>query len=416
MGLNLLGDDDHANFFGFLLDKVERLETINAALRERLKKLTAPDATVTEVRSEIAKTETKPRIQVLHEIACSRGDHDHYGTRYFDEPKEMMTLDQRLDTHTWTLRGEKEVYELDSYLTANPEISFVVFKEHVCRESASHQSVEFTPNISPIICACQNCVRSEKRHDLFRVSPRQERLRIVSPHLKKIIRQFQTCRPDGTMIEPVGDYEMEAPYPFLYHHQGELANSLKENGNEKEREHAQLLIDFLRESYAKEYAEADDLFKRGMVSKKHISKLFKPNQVLISADRGQVLAHVLNWWPHLKDRQIHLMVWSWEFNGFKLQRAPKRIAIPFDIDDDIAVTKLSHYPMKYASPELLKELVDRGKRFWTMRTRYFASYNGWDTHHDHYYVSGGSSFLTLTDPKTQGKLIAKIFYRRRAGS
>lgn len=120
---------------------------------------------------------------------------------------------------------------------------------------------------------------------------------------------------------------MHAPYLFLYHRRTEIAGKLKEEDSE-ENGHLQLLKDWVDTNYGKEYDEADELFKKGMVSETHLAKLFKPNQLIVKKEaNGHVAAYAADWWPYWKDMELTIQVWSWTFDGFDLTREGKQLSL-----------------------------------------------------------------------------------------
>ena len=369
--------------FRFLLDKIEKLEWLNNALTDQMAKSKEKTASPNDLDAEIEETEPKPRLQVLHQVICSNTKHQHDRALYLDQPKfiERKTRDRQLRA----LQGNDSVLDLEAYLKENPDISFVVLKSHVC-EVSSHISRLSGANKRDLPCSCRNCVNRILLDGLSNFEPQQEQLRIVSQSLKTSLKRLGRSRTDGLVVGSEGDPYMYAPYLYLYHHRQEMVDVLK-TGNDEESEHLQLLKDFIDLNYGEEYKEADNLFKSGMVSEKHLPKLFKPNQVVVSIEDGEPVAHVLHCWPFWHNGNLHMRSWSWEFNGHNLQRVASQNQLKYETDDNVPVTKLPFFPIDFASKETIQTVVNRGQKFWTMREGYFASYSGWDSHRDQFYVS-----------------------------
>jgi hypothetical protein len=72
--------------------------------------------------------------------------------------------------------------------------------------------------------------------------------------------------------------------------------TIQEQPDEELQKHVLLLQKYLVDNYENEYSEADEQFKKRLVSKKHVAKLFKPNQAIISEKNTnlQRLVHLAN--------------------------------------------------------------------------------------------------------------------------
>jgi hypothetical protein len=386
LSYDLLQENDHSTLFSFLLDQIEKLAWINDALNEKLVK--SYQTTVSkkpDISTSSVTTAPKPYSQCLYQIACHNVIHQHHGNLYLDQPKMLEIRVNNSSRMVRKLQAREQVYEIETYLKENPGISFVVLKSVLCDWDASYElQYDTNPNKTP--CSCRNCVQMEMRTTRAQSSLQKERIRIVSPDLKKALRRLGKCRMDGLTVGPNNDPQMIAPYLFLYHHRSEIVDALKEI-EDPVHEHLELLRSYIDINFGKEYEEADELFKAGMVSGKQLSKLFKPNQVVISEEDGEPVAHVIHWWPHSKDDSLYIKGWSWEFDGFTIRRVETQIALEYDTDKNIPIKKLKYFPAEYAEPQCVNGILDRGKKYWGMRERYFASYSGWDAHRDYFYVS-----------------------------
>jgi len=370
IGLDLLGNSKQASFFSYALDVIEKVDTINSILWQRLEGYEQGIRTSDPNEDKHPNSPAKegPHVQVLHRIYCFDSGHNHDKLIFEDEPR--VNADEPQEPHgssSRRLHADKCVRDLDSYLDSNSSICLIIFKEHVCQRMPAYipmsiMSTDF-------------------------VSPRKERLRIVSQLLKAKITEVATCVPDSNDFLGF-DGDMDAPYLFLYHHRKQITELL-ESDDEETRKHAALLHDFLERNYKEEYSEADEQFKAGVVNKKNLSKLFKPNQVIILPKNNSTTAHVVSSWPSRSmDSQAALRFgyWSWDFDGQKLNRTRKSHNLRFGIDESIPITQLECFPSEYASKATIQELTERGQKFWSLRQRYFASYSGWDIHHDEHYV------------------------------
>lgn len=113
---------------------------------------------------------------------------------------------------------------------------------------------------------------------------------------------------------------MDALYHFLFHHR----HKLEETSHEAYHEDVlKPLLEWLEKNYQEEYDEAERLFADGFVTARHVSKLFKPNQmVLHRGDSDHVAAYVLSETVINKKEKLHFNGWSWEYDGHRLKRHP----------------------------------------------------------------------------------------------
>ena len=371
IGLDLHGNSKQARFFSYALDVIEKVDTINSILWQRLEGYKQEIRTTDPIRDEPPNSPAKegPYAQVLHRIYCHDASHNHDKVIYEDEPRvDADEPQEHRGSSSRKLHADKCVRDLDSYLDSNSGICLIIFKEYVC------QRMPAPVTVSPISTDF--------------VSLRKERLRIVSQVLKAKFTEVATCVPDSNDFLGF-DGDMDAPYHFLYHHRKQIAKLL-ESDDEETRKHAALLHDFLDHNYKEEYSEADEQFKAGVVNKKNLSKLFKPNQVIILTKNNVTTAHVVSSWPSRgRDREAALQIsyWSWEFDGQKLNRTNEKQSSRFGIEESVPITQLEFFPSEYASKAIIQGLTERGQKFWSLRQRYFASYSGWDIHRDEHYVS-----------------------------
>jgi hypothetical protein len=391
---DLLGSSDQSALFSFLLNNIEKLEWMNIALNEKLVQatLTAPEDQGTDSKAPVPgsvpkvdpKVTPEPCGKVIHRVFCDNFGHDHHGAIYADLPefKELKASGSRQPTRK--LKGSEQINDVGGYLRERPEISFVVYKSHVCEEQRAVANMESYGSRSSMHCSCRACVQQDLRKRDRSSSLRDEQLRIVSPQLKKVIRGLGKCRMDGFIVD--GDPQMSAPYLFLYQHRAAMAAKLEE-GNSEENEHLQLLNEFLDANYSKEYDETDKLFKERKVSESHLSKLFKPNQIIVQRNPGgDPVAYAAHWWPYWKDGQLTIQAWSWAFNGLDLTRQAEQLVLTYDTHKNVPITDLTAFPIEYAPKELIETLLNRGKKFWSMRNGYFASYSGMDSLREESYV------------------------------
>ncbi|KAH7010301.1 P-loop containing nucleoside triphosphate hydrolase protein [Ilyonectria destructans] len=375
-GLDVLNQSSEtAQFTGFLLDTIERLEKQLTYLRagDDYGSVFEDEEKVEEEKEE----DVLPRSQTLHKIFCknSQHQHQHHLTMYEDEPSYGGK----------ELTGKVPIYDLHAYLAQHSSICFIVVKEHNCMMQKNKGNLDL-----------------DSLNTKLMASERSETLQIVSPILQKALETVARFKIENENES----LQMSAPYNFLFHHRKQLAALLEETDTYK----ADLapLLEFLDKNYEEEYESAEALFRRGRVSARHFGKLFKPNQMVLSRSQrtGGLNAFVLVDYPESTRARkgdtdkMNLRGWSWKYNGTELLRSPRIEAIYPPLDGETAITDLDVYPVECAHQSDIEELQQRGQKFWDHKAQVFVSYTGWDKNKGHYYVD--SRFMV--DVRTYKKM------------
>jgi hypothetical protein len=381
LGLDLHDNTPQSMFFSNLLDTI-------AALRAERDFLTGLLTRPQEIRPQLptpppaapnSQPALVPKLKVLHRVYCKSRVHDHDQALFEDVPVHRLS-EQSQDL---ALSGNADVRNLDYYCSQNPDISLIVFKEYLCAED---------PNAP------------WRRH-----SPRSERLYIVSDLLQKALDQVAICPEPEAQINSRGGRETAAPYPFLYHHRA-LLSEYEKNTRGLMKENVLVLLGFLKLNYGAEYREADIEFSKGILTDKHIEKLFRPNEIVIEKSEGHEMAYVVRGWPEIIDNNLTLSVWSWQYDGMFLQRQDMTLQIKLPLFEGFTIEKLSFRPLHMAKDSAIDSLKKRGKKFWEMKDQYFCCFSGLDStrtqHVSHFLEEKMFTFSrqlpTLYDSITQG--------------
>lgn len=368
---------DLSRFIAFLIDTIELLATRIAFLEAK-----SPDSGSRSSASEEGSppsTSSGSRTdafvgQVLHRVLCSTRSHHHDISHYEDKP----TYRDRHSGGEGKLMGDKIVHSVDDYLDAQPNVSFLVIKEQYCSNNAKDED---------------HTVGHDRRLNSALAT---EKLQIIAPQLQKALRQVAEYYP-GSEILTLGYYsEMRAPYPFLFHHHKKLEELALDETYEGV---LSPLLDFLATNYSDEYEEAKCLFDDGMVTAHHISKLFKPSQMVIARQESNVPdAYVLASCHASAREKVSLVGWSWEYDGKELKRQPWEHTIDGVADERMPIADLGVHPADFARAEDMKNLEERGRKFWKMRNQAYICYTGWDKDELYHYVRGEA--VTLHDSGT----------------
>jgi hypothetical protein len=275
-------------------------------------------------------------------------------------------------TQDLVLSGNAPVTNLGHYCSQNPDISFIIFQEYVCVEDAA-------PRMPWETFDRREQVGSE-------ISPRVQRLCIISDILKKALDHVASCSPLETRIGTRGLHEMAAPYLFLYHHRERL-RQYEQKATGLARENISLLLGFLNSYYDAEYREADAEFSKGILTNKHIEKLFCPNGIVIETSGIRELAYVVREWPEIVDNEMEVSCWSWQYDGMSLQRQNATLTLKLPLPENFTKDELQFCPISMASDRVIETLRERGRKFWSMKDQYFGCFSGLDINRIQLHVS-----------------------------
>lgn len=364
-GCDLFDDSAQSLLYGHLLDTIARLRGEVIYLRREMKKPPEPCPECAKKVIPVPEQVEKPaaRLQVLHRVFCGSEYHYHDRAIYEDEPSRRSSNRPSGDLE---LRGDKRVTNIEHYCAQHTDISFILFKEHSC---VGYSVPEFPS--------------TDTKH--FRISSRKERLLIVSEVLHKALNQVARCSPQDTKGNR-GITQIHAPYLFLYHHRFLLSDLAATVGGETE-EHVSVLLAFLNKHYKDEYEEAHSQFRAGIVTKEHIEKLYLPNDIVIDKTGPKDRAYVVKSWLEADEGDMDLPCWSWVYDGSFLERKETTLEINAPSDSGSTLSTIGVHPISMINDESLENLRQRGRKFWSMKGQYFASYSGYNINKTQFHVS-----------------------------
>ncbi|KAI0428596.1 hypothetical protein F5Y09DRAFT_332445 [Xylaria sp. FL1042] len=303
---------------------------------------------------------TAPGYCVLYRVVCP-GRHAYCHLRtYMDEPRLA-----NIGVH---LKGNTPVPDLDDFLRDHKEISFIVYRDYVCGKDTRF-SLSGSSTDSP---------RTKYYRELFS---------IVSEDLHAIIQRRSKFAPNHDAYKseeyPFLDYvsspalsmaPSEYSQRFLYHHRAELS---AEAENSTEGSAIRVLTSYMVENSSNMYNKCDGLFSRGLVSHDMLSWLFYPNDILVASQGPLQIAYVLRRFPK-EGPGLELDCWNWGYDGHWLRRMDTNISVDMPTYGTVRINELNIYPLRFATEETKKRLLDNGMHFWNLRYQSFVSYEGPD--------------------------------------
>ncbi|KAL7815076.1 hypothetical protein V8C44DRAFT_348625 [Trichoderma aethiopicum] len=293
-----------------------------------------------------------------------------------------------LDRPRWVRRGERLELKASS-LVLYPEayglyksLHFVVYKTYSAKVRAETKR-PLRPHIGSEMPA----------------EPDSEIIRFVSEEMRAAMEKL--VGTDEAMQKKlpglVSDKELRAPHLwwYCYRNRGDMLDGLTTS----QADAMQSLMRWLDEVYGQAHSQADDQFKRGMVSASSLSYLIHPGDILVcrvghafearlATSRLREVAirpdpQVPDEVPLSADqksfkRRWEMGTWSYRYNGdFYQVRTQSVIQIDADPthDAEISITDLDAFPLRFASEEVRDTLERRGKIFWDCRNGRYVSYS-----------------------------------------
>ncbi|PVH93720.1 P-loop containing nucleoside triphosphate hydrolase protein [Periconia macrospinosa] len=230
--------------------------------------------------------------------------------------------------------------------------------------------------------------------------PYTEKIYIKSAIAKQAIEGVATCYFDP-IIEPEPPYVYTQSIPksvppayernritpidlFLFHHRHLLEDYTVNQPASKP--HVETLLQYTESLYGKEFREAEDLFTRQSVTKEHILKLFKPNELVVSGTHGKPAAFVVQEWPRRgADGWVTLQCWSFQTEGSRFVRKRSTLSILPIGSQARRIQTLAAYPLRFATPEIRRSIAAHGELQWKLRQATQITYKGWNIKRDQYF-------------------------------
>lgn len=134
------------------------------------------------------------------------------------------------------------------------------------------------------------------------------------------------------------------------------------------------LLSVVEAVFANDYQEADGSFSRGAVTREHLAKLFRPNEIIVTSREGHPRAYLLNGWPDWFGKVLSLPCVTWSFDGQFYQESEQiDLEWTFGDEEEVPITDLAVHPLRF-DRNTEARLIKRGEIFWQCRESRFISY------------------------------------------
>ncbi|KAL9633651.1 MAG: hypothetical protein Q9164_004573 [Protoblastenia rupestris] len=373
------------------------------------------------------------RMQIVYRISRPARHQENSGDEsivdlYIDKPQWLKG-----DKNMALLQGHLPITDMDAYLDRHPELVFIVFRD----SSAGSENAEGEER-------CLDVSWSES-------------IKITSPSLIKNVRTIvdQVSRSLNRHLHlDLVDPKAELPAPYLpFYHYGDMLKDCAANLPACKRQEWSLLVDYIDQAYGNEYERVQQMLKSGAISREFMPYLIKDGDVLICNNSCHQSAYLAISQPSLEScldlqdpvyaegkpiwstssicetaendgfgafdinvdvrdhsyRHFESQLWTirtqvWEFDGnFQKDNKNVSLKIPSGRKEILLIEDLDVYPIRYAAPDLVKKLRERGLQFWKSRSKRYVSYRFGENMNS----TNNTELRYMIDPLTYKKLHKK---------
>lgn len=315
---------------------------------------------------------------IVHIVECLKLDHhkDHVGRSYYMDVPRLFAGDSK----AIALRGKNNIA-----LDETGPASFVVYRTYDC---AAYQRL-CEPLFETLASAEQRSKMpltvqahlSVLPSDGPLAAPEHESIEEFQGRMLDAVRALDlTCDWHlSSNHDHASDWSLEAPYNEIFHCRDTL-QTCRSTFDPLDLPYIDCLVGYVSARMAADYKEADDLFERGKVSEKHLPKLFRLHDRVVTKIDGEEVAALCYSVQIGISRRIRLGCRLWAFDGlFRTKSEALIVSWPHEADTpvlgSIPITQLFVYPLRYGEEGLRERLIGRGSMLWSCRFRKFVGYN-----------------------------------------
>lgn len=243
-----------------------------------------------------------------------------------------------------------------------------------------------------------------------------EQIHLHSQEMIEALQEFLTSQSEFLKKFPKFNVRapIDAPYIFWYTCRSTAALQQLSPSHE---DLMRTLTSWIDENYDEKYVEAKLHLEKAVVTLRTMPFLLCPGDVLVWKEKGKTKAAVTSsevfqksppilYWDSSQMLEVGhntmegskgefsttwgVDVWSYRFNGeFRRDKRSREIRFKTSsLDQEVDISKLGVYPLRFADEKTKLRLETRGKTFWTCRHRNLVSHTGVEGP----FTVGGPSF------------------------
>ncbi len=306
-----------------------------------------------------------PVFEEMHLVDCARSK-----TSWFRDVPRMFKGDLR-SAH---LRGRHGVENLSAYIKNHPKVTFALVHEYKCFCAGGKNYYRMVGH------------RDGRMLDDSRPAEAESNSVIYSQDIRAALQKIAAAHPscfEGWEMSKLRLFSVEPHLLFYTHHKALLEFADSSNLSEFDSQSIKLICNWMCENKREDWGEADELFKRGKVTARHMNKLFRPGEVVV----GQALGFLpgLTWAYEVAaypwDTET-VSILAWGFNGrfyktkcvldFSLMITQSSSLVDSE-KGEFDIASLKWFPLRFSEPDLYDRLLARGNRFWSCRRKKIIS-------------------------------------------
>jgi hypothetical protein len=324
------------------------------------------------------QTQLDPEYLVIHKVECRQSINHHHRpeTSYFLDSPRLFAGDNKASP----LRGTVSIADVEEHIEDNEHISIVIYRTYDCDEY--HESIgdEFERlKLSDYGVRTVSAIRPYLfvlRKNMEVATCVSEDMKILSTDLKEALKNLEELDLRINYNSFTQEHwSLNAPYLQLYHFRNLIKQTIPRLASAEEQQHVDVLMRYIDEAFRDDYAEADNLFAKGLVSQKHHSKLFGPNETVVTIKEGQPVAFISRGLSNTGQSNPTLYCENWSFDGvFERKETIVDVTWPSTSSATLPIVDLNVFPLKYDRAGTEKRLLARGQLLWSCRKRRYMSY------------------------------------------
>ena len=320
-----------------------------------------------------------PSCLVIHRVSCDRRRVD--GEDHQDHPRSADYLDvPRLftnDTRGSALRGQQPLSDFEEYSENNPGICMIVYRVYSC--IAYHH--KFKASFEILTTGIDRQAFNRLRPWFFKLQRTGPPAKVASENIvftsKTLPAAMNAVVSSGhlRLADWNAERHLQAPYDYFYHFRRLLRQQSASILGIAERKELEVLLDYIDKTQGANFDEVDAIFASGKVHLNNLTKLFRPNELIVTSQDGYPRAYITERSPTFDGRALLLECWTWVFDGsFRQKTEVISVSWPALGSAVVPITSLVAWPLRLDKSDLQQRLEKRGRDFWTCRHRRFVSY------------------------------------------
>jgi hypothetical protein len=319
--------------------------------------------------------DTRPYL-IVHQLCCDnkqRYHSNHLPRSFFHDPPRLLQGANRASQP----RGYQEIRNADRWVDEQQDMSLAVYIEYDC--TSYHAGIESMFQYQPMPDMEEDLAVRVKPYfytlnaDADIAIPKFESI-LPSRTLKAAMKQLSKYEP-GHLKEWNTADNLCYPYLHLFHSKYLFGTPSALKLSDVHQRHVKVLFDYVQQRMASEFAEANALFKTGMVNRAHWAKLFRPNETVVRYENGHPMAYISTSCPLPAPEKSSLQCWSWAYDGTFWKKYTTVDLVWHSQSEKIPINSLPVYPLRFDTTGMENRLKRRGSILWSCRYRRFVAYD-----------------------------------------